>query len=70
MTTSVKYKDEILNEINELSDEQIANLMKIIRLFKESIIRQRESDFGLKQEFDEWDKLSDEAMLNFEGNLC
>ena len=69
MTTSVKYKDEILNEINELSDEQIANLMKIIRLFKESIIRQRESDFGLKQEFEEWDKLSDEAMLNFEGNL-
>ena len=69
MAASVKYKDEILDEINELSDEQIANLMKIIRLFKESIIRQRESDFGLKQEFDKWDKLSDEAMLNFEGNL-
>jgi len=69
MAASVKYKDEILDEINELSDEQIANLMKIIRLFKESIIRQRESDFGLKQEFEEWDKLSDEAMLNFEGNL-
>ena|SRR3989338_7086337 len=69
MAASVKYKDEILDEINELSDEQIANLMKIIRLFKESIIRQRESDFGLKQEFEEWDKLSDEAMLNFEGNF-
>ncbi|MBI3584037.1 MAG: hypothetical protein HY096_08840 [Nitrospinae bacterium] len=69
MATSVKYKDEILSEFNDLSDEQVANLIKIIRLFKESIIRQRESDFGLKQEFEEWDKLSDEAMLNFEGNL-
>lgn len=37
MVTSAKYKDEILNEINELSDEQMANLVKIIRLFKESI---------------------------------
>lgn len=69
MATSVKYKDEILNEINGLSDEQAANLMKIIRIFKESIIRQREYDFGLKKEFEEWDKLSDEALVNFEGNL-
>ncbi len=69
MAASVKYKDEILDEINELSDEQIVNLMKIIRLFKESIIRQRESDFELKKEFEEWDKLSDEAIMNFEGNL-
>jgi hypothetical protein len=69
MATSAKYKDEILNEINELSDEQMANLVKIIRLFKESIIRQRESDFGLNKEFEEWDKLSDEAVMNFEGGL-
>ncbi|MBI4379261.1 MAG: hypothetical protein HY578_09210 [Nitrospinae bacterium] len=69
MATSVKYKDQILNELNDLSDEQAANLMKIIRLFKESIICQREYDFDIKKEFEEWDKLSDEALLNFEGNL-
>ena len=65
METS-KYKEELLNEIKDLSDEQIDNLVKIIRTFKESIIRQKEYDFGLNKEFEEWDKLSDEAFLNFE----
>ena len=69
MKSDLKYKDEILNEINDLSDEQIINLMKIIRIFKESIIHQRESDFGLKKELEEWDKLSDEAIINFEKIL-
>ena len=43
--------------------------MKIIRIFKESIIHQRESDFGLKKELEEWDNLSDEAIINFEKIL-
>jgi hypothetical protein len=30
---------------------------------------QRESDFYLKKEFNEWDTLSDEALNNFEANL-
>jgi len=30
---------------------------------------QREADFFLKKEFDEWDTLSDEALINFEANL-
>lgn len=69
MQTSLKYKEELLNEINDLSDEQITNLIKIIRIFKESIIRQREDDFALKKEFEDWDRLSDEAILNFENTL-
>jgi len=69
MPTSMKYIDEVLAEIKDLSDEQIANLMKIIRIFKESIIKQREYDFGLRKEFEEWDRLSDEAILTFESNL-
>ncbi len=36
---------------------------------KESIIRQKEYDFGLKNEFEDWNHLSDEALLNFEGTL-
>jgi hypothetical protein len=68
MTTSLN-KEEVLNEIKDLSDEQLANLIRIIRIFKESIIQQREYDFELKREFEEWDKLSDEAILNFESAL-
>jgi hypothetical protein len=30
---------------------------------------QREADFCLKKEFDEWDILSDEALRNLEANL-
>lgn len=69
MPTALNYREEILNEIKDLSDEQIANIMKIIRIFKESITRQREYDFDLKREFEEWDRLSDEAILNFESAL-
>lgn len=69
MQISQKYKEEILNEFKDLSDEQIADLMKIIRIFKDSIIRQKEYDFDLKREFREWDSLSDEALLDFEGTL-
>lgn len=69
MQTSQKYKKELLNEIKDLSDEQVANLMKIIHIFKESINYQREDDFNLKKEFDEWDSISDEALLNFEDTL-
>ena len=69
MQISQKYKEEILNEVKDLSEEQIDNLMKIIHLFKESIIRQKEHDFDLKREFRDWDSLSDEALLNFEDAL-
>jgi len=68
METS-KYKKELLKEIKDLSDEQISYLVKITRIFKESIIRQKECDFELKKEFEEWDNLSDEAFLNLEGTL-
>ncbi len=69
MKSELKYKEEILNELNGLADEQINNLMKIIRIFKESIIQQRELDFGFQREIEEWDKLSDEAIINFEKIL-
>ncbi|HHT9144117.1 MAG: hypothetical protein Q7J76_02460 [Candidatus Brocadiaceae bacterium] len=52
-----------------MSDEQILNLLKIIRIFKQSIIMQKNEDFYLKKEFDEWDTLSDEALQNCERSL-
>jgi len=69
MPTALNYREEILNKIKGLSDEQIDTLIKIIRIFKESLIRQRQYDFELKREFEEWDRLSDEAILNFEHSL-
>ena len=52
-----------------MPEEQISNLLKIIRIFKNSIIKQRKVDVGLNKEFREWDKLSDEAFVNFERKL-
>lgn len=69
MEVSQRYQKEILNEIKDLSEDQIEYLMKIIRLVKESINRQKEYDFEIKSELDEWDSLSDEAFTSFESKL-
>lgn len=67
MSQQIKYEHEIINEIRDMSDEQIRNILNIIRIFKKSIIMQRNEDFYLKKEFDEWDTLSGEALKNFES---
>ncbi len=69
MHTQIKYEEEIMKELQNMPDEQVLNLLNIIRIFKKSIIMQREADFYLKKEFDEWDTLSDEALNTFEANL-
>lgn len=69
MEVSKKFQKEIINEIKDLSEEQIEYVMKIIKLIKESINRQKEYDFEMKSEFKEWDSLSDEALIDFESNL-
>ena len=54
----------------KISNDQVYK-MQISQRYKDEIliIRQRELDFELKKEFEEWNKLSDEAFLNFEGTL-
>ncbi|MEW6068162.1 MAG: hypothetical protein AB1610_07730 [Nitrospirota bacterium] len=69
MQTQVKYKEDIIKEVQNIPDEQMLNLLHLIRIFKKSIIMQRDSDFYLKKEFDDWDALSDEALNNFEATL-
>ena len=69
MPLQTKYEKEVVKELQDMSDEQIRNLLNIIRIFKKSIILQRNEDFYIKKEFDEWDTLSDEALKNFEGSL-
>jgi hypothetical protein len=69
MTTLLHYRDDLLNEIKDLSDDQLSSLLKIIRIFKETLNRQRENDFALQKEWEEWDALSDEALNNYEAVL-
>lgn len=64
-----KKKDEIIKELRDIPDEQLPNLLNIIRIFKKSINMQKEIDFYLKKELNEWDILSDEALSNFEASL-
>ena len=69
MTTLLHYRDDLLNEVKDLSDDQLSSLLKIIRIFKETLNRQREDDFALQKEWEEWDALSDEALNNYEAVL-
>jgi len=46
------------------------NLLQIVRLFKESILFQsRQAALALQAEFAQWDRLSDEALVEFEKGL-
>ncbi len=69
MTTLLHYREDLLNEVKDLTDDQLSNLLKIIRIFKETLNNQRENDFALQKEWEEWDALSDEALNNYEAAL-
>jgi len=69
MTTLLHSREDLLNEVKDLSDDQLSSLVKIIRIFKETLNKQRENDFALQKEWEEWDALSDEALNNYEAAL-
>ncbi len=67
---SVNYHQALIDEVKELPEEAFPNLLQIVRLFKESILQQtHQAASALKEEFAQWDKLSDEALTNFERSL-
>jgi len=66
---TLSYQKKILDEVKDLPEEQMPNLLKIIRIFKQSLIKQKNGFEDLKKEFKEWDKLSDEALDQFERKL-
>ena len=64
------YQQALINEVKELPEEAFPNLLQIVRLFKESILLQsRQAALALKDEFAQWDQLSDEALIEFEKGL-
>jgi hypothetical protein len=66
---TISYQKKILDEVKDLSEEQMPNLLKIIRVFKDFLKKQKNAFEDLKKEFKEWDKLSDEALDNFERTI-
>ena len=70
MENSVDYQQALMNEIAGLPQEAIPNLLQIVRLFKESVLVQsRQAALALQEEFDQWERLSDEALVDFEKGL-
>jgi len=71
MNGLTSYQQAILDEVRELPEESFPNLLQIVRLFKESLLLQsRKAALALQAEFAEWDRLSDEALVDFEKGLA
>ncbi|MFL5802553.1 MAG: hypothetical protein ACJ8CR_12540 [Roseiflexaceae bacterium] len=70
MDKPTAYQQALLDEVEGLPEEAFPNLIQIVRLLKESILLQsRQAALALQEEFAEWDRLSDEALVNFEKDL-
>ncbi len=70
MENTVDYQQALMNEIAGLPQEAFPNLLQIVRLFKESVLVQsRQAALALQDEFEQWDRLSDEALVDFEKGL-
>lgn len=64
------YQQELFNEINGLPEENLPDLLHIVRLFKENLLLQSKKNVqALQEEFAQWDRLSDEAIVDFEKSL-
>ena len=70
MNEMTNYRQALLDEVQGLPEEAWLNLLQIVHLFKESVLVQsRQAALVLQAEFDEWDQLSDEALVDFEQRL-
>ena len=66
MEMTLNYQRALLEEVKDLPEETFPNLLQIVRLFKESILLQsRQAALTLQTEFAQWDRLSDEAFIEF-----
>lgn len=66
----MNYQQALLEELRELPEASLPNLLQIVRLFKESLlIQSRQAALDLQLEFAQWDRLSDQALEEFEKEL-
>ena len=67
---TVDYHQALLVAVEDLPAETLPNLLQIVHLYKESVLAQdQKAVLELRAEFEEWDRLSDEALLEFEKGL-
>ena len=70
METAVDYRQALLDEVEDLPEDVLANLVGIVRLFKTSVCEQaKRAAIELREETAQWDALSDEALTEFEKVL-
>ena len=70
MDKTATYQQALMDEVKDLPEEALPNLIQIVRLFKESLLLQsRQAAQALQEEFAAWDRLSDEALREFEKDL-
>ncbi|MBS4027035.1 MAG: hypothetical protein KGZ58_00240 [Ignavibacteriales bacterium] len=66
----MNFQQALMEEVRELPEEAFPNLLKIVHLFKESIlVQQNQATITLREEFGQWGRLSDEALTGFEKSL-
>jgi hypothetical protein len=71
MDNVTNYQQALLDEVKELPEESFPNLLRIVHLFKESVlIQSQKAALAMQAEFAEWDRLSDEALMDFEKGLA
>lgn len=67
---TANYQQALIDEVRELPEEAFPNLLQIVRLFKESMLLQsRQAALALQEELAQWDRLSDEALMDFEKSV-
>lgn len=70
MNEAIDYRQALIDEAKDVPEEALPNLLQIVRLFKESILSQsRQAALELQAEFAQWDRLSDDALTQFEKEL-
>lgn len=70
MKPTTDYQQALLDEIKDIPEEALPNVLKIVKLFKESLLAQtRQGSLALQRELEGWSQLSDEALTAFEKNL-
>lgn len=67
---AVDFREALMEEIEDLPIEAMPNLIQIVHLYKKSVLAQSQKAIAeLQVEFEDWDRLSDEALLEFEKEL-
>ena len=64
------HQQALLEEVRDLPAEVFPNLLQIVHLYKESVLSQTQKGIlEVQAELEDWDRLSDEALLEFEKSL-